>query len=74
MFKKRKPVEEPVRHDQIMRLIKLGMEETDAADRDIDETPSPLFDAAKARMDAELLKSTKAEIRAAYDALNRHGY
>ncbi|WP_055480865.1 hypothetical protein [Sphaerimonospora mesophila] len=75
LFSKKKPTPEPpVRRDQVLRLIKLGMEETDAADRDIDEIDSPLFNAAKARMDAELNRSTQAEINAAYDALKRHGY
>jgi hypothetical protein len=60
-----------VRRDQVLRLIKLGMEETDAADRDID---SPEFQQAKERQAAEASVSTQAELRAAYDALKRHGY
>ncbi|MFG3557421.1 hypothetical protein ACGGAQ_23845 [Micromonospora sp. NPDC047557] len=54
-----------------MRLIKLGMDETDAADRDID---GPGFDKAKNAFDAAKDGCTKAELTAAYDALRRHGY
>ncbi|MGN9803446.1 hypothetical protein [Micromonospora sp. L32] len=71
IFGKRPDPEPPVRKDQVMRLIKLGMAETDAADRDID---SPVFDKAKAALDAASRNATKAEQKAAYDALRRHGY
>jgi hypothetical protein len=66
-----KPKASPVRRDQVRRLIKLGMEETDAADRDIE---SPEFRKAQARRDTEVGKSTKAELEAAHTALRRHGY
>lgn len=74
LFGKKTPPQPPVRNDQVRRLLKLGMEETDAADRDINEPGSPKFNRAKARMDAEMRKSTQAEIRAAHEALKRHGY
>lgn len=70
LFSKRQP-EPPVRRDQVMKLLKLGMKETDAADRDID---SAAFDQAKAAYDRESGKSTQAELKAARDTLNRHGY
>ncbi|MFI7025251.1 hypothetical protein ACIBMZ_21305 [Micromonospora sp. NPDC049900] len=54
-----------------MKLISLGMKETDAADRDID---SPEFDSAKAAFETAMGKATPAEKAAAYDALKRHGY
>jgi hypothetical protein len=62
---------EPVRRDQVLKLVKLGMRETDAADRDID---SQAFDQAKIALDGAYGKATKAEIRAAHEALRRHGY
>lgn len=59
------------RRTEVLRLINLGMAETDAADRDID---SPQFDQAKARFDDALATATQAEKTAAFDALKRHGY
>lgn len=73
LFGKKKTEEPPVRRDQVLRLIKLGMQETDAADQYIDDDP-PKFRKARDRMNAECNKSTQAEIRAAYVALKRHGY
>lgn len=69
LFRKDKP--EPVRRDQVLRLISLGMRETDAADRDID---SPEFDRAKTAYDIAASSATPAEVRAAHRALKRHGY
>ncbi|PZF88573.1 hypothetical protein [Micromonospora deserti] len=71
MFGRKQRDPEPVRRDKVMRLIQLGMAETDAADRDID---SPTFDKAKATFNAAKDRCTKAELAAAYDALRRHGY
>ncbi|KAB1129459.1 hypothetical protein F6X68_28970 [Micromonospora sp. AMSO12t] len=71
MFGRKRSEAEPVRKDQVMRLISLGMRETDAADMDID---GPEFDKAKAAFEAALGKSTQAEKNAAIDALRRHGY
>ncbi|MFG3704741.1 hypothetical protein ACGF7U_08420 [Micromonospora sp. NPDC047670] len=71
MFGRKRSEAEPVRKEQVLRLISLGMRETDAADRDID---GPEFDEAKAVFEAALGKSTQAEKNAAIDALRRHGY
>ncbi|WP_207914608.1 hypothetical protein [Micromonospora sp. KC213] len=71
MFGRKRSESEPVRKDKVMRLVKLGMAETDAADRDID---SPAFDKAKAAYEAAMDGCTKAELSAAYEALKRHGY
>ncbi|MEV0214354.1 hypothetical protein [Micromonospora sp. NPDC050695] len=67
----RTPQPEPVRRDTVMNLIKLGMAETDAADRDIDSTD---FDQAKERFELAMRDATPAETTAAFDALRRHGY
>ncbi|RKN24191.1 hypothetical protein D7147_04190 [Micromonospora musae] len=71
MFGRKRSEPEPVRRDQVMKLISLGMKETDAADRGID---APEFDGAKAAFDAALGKATQAEKAAAFKALKRHGY
>ncbi|MEU7934534.1 MULTISPECIES: hypothetical protein [Micromonospora] len=71
MFGRKKRDAQPVRKDRVMRLITLGMRETDAADRDID---GPEFDQAKGAFEAALRESTWAERQAAIDALRRHGY
>ncbi|MFI5931268.1 hypothetical protein [Actinoplanes sp. NPDC051494] len=60
-----------VRADAVRDLIKLGMRETDAADRDIH---SKEFDAAKNAYDLRTRTATKAELTAAHEALRRHGY
>jgi hypothetical protein len=62
---------EPVRNGVVRDLLKLGMRETDAADRDID---SKTFDAAKRAYDQCAAKATEAERRVAHAALRRHGY
>ncbi len=62
---------EPVRRDQVRDLIKLGMRETDAADR---STSSKAFRDAKGAYDKAAGKSTQAELHAAHEALRRHGY
>jgi hypothetical protein len=67
----RKPATEPVRRHEVLRLINLGMAETDAADHDIN---GPGFDQAKARFDGALATATQAEKTAAFNALKRHGY
>ncbi|MEU0516659.1 hypothetical protein [Streptosporangium sp. NPDC006007] len=61
----------PVRRDRVMKLIKLGMDQTDAGDRDLDSRD---FEAARDAFNALILQSTQAEVIAAYDALKRHGY
>lgn len=64
--------QQDVRPEQVMRLIRLGMRETDAADL-IDHDAGP-FERAKAELDAVKARSTQSELRAAADALRRHGY
>lgn len=61
----------PVRNDVVRDLLKLGMKETDAADRDIE---SKAFDDAKRAFDKRASQATQAELRAAHEALQRHGY
>jgi hypothetical protein len=61
----------PVRRDKVLHLLQLGMVQTDEADKDID---SPEFDQAKANYGAAANEATQAELRAANDALKRHGY
>ncbi|MDG4788084.1 hypothetical protein O7626_19420 [Micromonospora sp. WMMD1102] len=73
--KKSQPAPDPVDRGRVMRLIQLGMAETDAGDRDLlDDEPSPEFLRAKAAFDAELRTATLAERQAAIDAIQRHGY
>ncbi|MEU4640807.1 hypothetical protein [Micromonospora sp. NPDC023814] len=67
----RKPAPGRVRKNHVLRLINLGMAETDAADRDID---GPDFARAKARFDEAVNEATQAEMSAAFDALRRNGY
>ncbi|MFI2662080.1 MULTISPECIES: hypothetical protein [Micromonospora] len=71
MFGRKKPQPDPVRRDQVLRLVNLGMRETDAADMDID---GPEFRQAKDAFESALGESTSAEQHAAFDALKRHGY
>jgi len=61
----------PINRDAVRNLLKLGMAETDAADRDID---SPEFDAAKVKFERALRAAAPADQAAAYEALKRHGY
>ena len=70
LFSSRKH-EEPVRRDQVMRLIATSMRETDEADRDIVSQ-----DRQKAWDDYNRLAdhSRQAELRKAHDALKRLGY
>ncbi|TDC44671.1 hypothetical protein E1258_31400 [Micromonospora sp. KC207] len=70
LFSKKPPPPPPDR-DTVMSLLKLGMDETDAADRDID---SREFRAAKDKFETALRAAPKAEADAALDALRRHGY
>ncbi|WP_431937354.1 hypothetical protein [Micromonospora sp. RP3T] len=71
MLGRKRSESEPVRRDQVMKLINLGMKETDAADRDID---SPEFDRARDAFNSALGNATPAEKDAVFDALKRHGY
>lgn len=71
LFRSKNPAPAPVNRDVVRSLLKLGMAETDAADRDID---SPEFDAAKARFDRAFRDAAPADQAAAYEALRRHGY
>jgi hypothetical protein len=71
LFSKRTPKEKLVRPDQVLKLVNLGMRETDAADRDID---SKDFQQAKEAFDNALRDSTLAEKTKAFDALRRHAY
>lgn len=68
----------PVRHDQVMKLLNLRMRESDAGDRELDpcdpSQPTPDFDRAKAALEAEQRRSTRAEIRSANETARRHGY
>lgn len=61
----------PVRRDVVRRLIKLGMEESDAGDRDID---SPEWKRANRRFTEAKNSASQAEVTAANEALSRHGY
>ncbi|MEU8327132.1 hypothetical protein ACGFH8_11870 [Micromonospora sp. NPDC049175] len=61
----------PINRDVVRNLLKLGMAETDAADRDID---SPEFDAAKTKFERAFRAAAPADQTAAYEALRRHGY
>ncbi|MEV5211276.1 hypothetical protein AB0K35_27770 [Micromonospora sp. NPDC053740] len=67
----RTPKPAPVDRTKVTNLIKLGMDETDAADRDID---SPEFDVAKVKFERAMRSATPADQAAACDALKRHGY
>ncbi|NBE80285.1 hypothetical protein [Micromonospora rubida] len=72
LFGKKPPPPAPAADRRtVMNLVKLGMAETDAADRDID---SPEFDAAKVRFERALRQAPPAEQAAAVNALRRHGY
>lgn len=71
------PKPEPIRRDQVRKMIKAGMAETDAADRcapGASAAEKAAFRQAKAVRDRAFSNATKAEQDAAYDALNRHGY
>lgn len=70
LFSKKTPPPAPDR-DTVRNLLKLGMAETDAADRDID---SPEFRKAKGQFETALRAARKAEADAAIAALRRHGY
>jgi hypothetical protein len=61
----------PVRNDKVRELLKLGMKETDAADRSV---RSADFRRAKDALDQASQSASKAELQAAHDALRRHGY
>ncbi|MEV6967553.1 hypothetical protein AB0M47_20860 [Hamadaea sp. NPDC051192] len=69
---------QPVRRDQVLRLINLGMRETDADDRIMladEPTAAHLaFEQAQREYYAALGESTPAEKDAAFAALGRHGY
>lgn len=67
----RTPKPDPVDRDTVINLIKLGMDETDAAGRDIGSAD---FDVAKRRFEAGLRDAGDAEKNAAFEALRRHGY
>jgi hypothetical protein len=56
-----------------MRLIKAGMDMTDAHDADL-HGDSPRVAKADQAWYAEAGRSTKAELDRAYDALTRNGY
>lgn len=61
----------PVRRECVRELLKLGMKETDAADRSVDGAD---FQQAKTAYDDASRKATLAERREAHEALRRHGY
>lgn len=71
LFSSKKPTPAPINRDVVRNLLKLGMAETDAADRDID---SPEFDAAKSKFERAMRSAAPADQAAAYEALKRHGY
>ncbi len=77
LFKKNEPAE-PVRRDRVMRLIKLGMDEAAAGDRELSQgdqgNPTPDFDRARRRLGEASATSTPAEVAAAQAALERNGY
>ena len=72
LFRKHTPPERGDR-DQVMRLIKAGMDLTDANDRDIDHD-DPRVGVAQQAWYREVDHSTKAEQDQAHEALRRHGY
>lgn len=67
----KKPEQEPVRNDKVRDLLRLGMKETDAADRSVD---SAAFRKAQKAYDDASRGATQAELRAAHKALRRNGY
>ncbi|MDM4720125.1 hypothetical protein QTQ03_26530 [Micromonospora sp. WMMA1363] len=69
--KKPTPTPAPINRDAVRTLLKLGMAETDAADRDID---SREFRDAKTTFERAFRSAAPADQAAAYDALRRHGY
>jgi hypothetical protein len=64
---------ERVDRDQVMRLIKTGMDLNDARDRDIDGD-DPRVGRAQRAWYGEVDRSTRAEQDRAHEALTRHGY
>jgi hypothetical protein len=70
---KRAPQPEPVDRDRVMRLIKAGMDRTDAHDADL-HGDSPRVGQAEQAWHTEASRSTKTELARAYEALTRHGY
>lgn len=74
-FNSKKPTPPTVDNNRVRTLLKLGMKETDAADRDLfSPHASREFKRAKGAFDAELGKATQAEKAKAFEALRRHGY
>lgn len=73
LFGGKKQAPEPVRRDEVLKLIKLGMRERDESDRDIDLDRRE-YAQARDQYDAAVRKATLAERRAAHEALRRHGY
>lgn len=70
-----KPKPEPVRNDKVRELLKLGMKETDAGDRHLfDDETGAEFQQAKAAYSKAASDATPAELRAAHEAMKRHGY
>ncbi len=67
----RKPDPAPINRNVVRNLLKLGMAETEAAERDID---SPEFDKARAAFELASCFASPADRAAAYAALKRHGY
>lgn len=78
LFSGKKTGAPPVRNDQVRRLLKLSMAETDAADQAFavagDAGDERRFEQAKTRLENALKDSTPAEKKAAFDAVRRHGY
>ncbi|MEV6344109.1 hypothetical protein [Actinoplanes sp. NPDC051851] len=71
MFGRKKPQEPPLRREVVLELVRLGMVESDASDRNID---SDEFEAAKNAFDRARRTATRAEVSAAFEALTRNGY
>lgn len=64
----------PIRRDQVRRLMKTGMDRSEALDRDMDETNPKDWERLVKADGAAWRDATPAERKAAADALNRHGY
>jgi len=72
--KKSTPESAPVRRDQVRKLMKTGMDRSEALDRDMDQTDPADWERIVAADAAAWRNATPAERRAAADALDRHGY
>jgi hypothetical protein len=76
LFRGKKPPDPtPVRRSEVMKLLKAGMDEVEAADR-VDDGPeyARQYAAADKRRQEAFKAATPAERKAAQEALRRNGY